>query len=135
MYTSKIMDRPPAAASMAMPAIAPIDWLPHEVPGIEVEVGVVMDGFENEGGLTGRVKLVRCEDLHTWNIMLSLGASEVVVKVLSIKGRDKGIPNGWSFSWESIATRERESPENRCVESLLVISQCVSLLSLIDVKR
>jgi hypothetical protein len=94
MYTSKIMDKPPAAASMAMPAIAPIDRLQHEVPGIEVGVGVAMDGFENEGGLTGRVELVRCEDLHTWDIMLSLGASEVVVKVLSIKGRDKGMPSG-----------------------------------------
>ena len=66
------MSKPLAVASMVMPAIAPIDRLPREVPGIGVEVGVVMGGFENERGLTDRVELVRCEDLHTWNIVLSL---------------------------------------------------------------
>jgi hypothetical protein len=28
--------------------------------------------------------------------------------------------NGWSLNWESMATRERESLETRCVESLLL---------------
>jgi hypothetical protein len=29
--------------------------------------------------------------------------------------------NGWSFNWAGMATRERESLEMRCVESLLVV--------------
>jgi len=33
--------------------------------------------------------------------------------------RDKGMSNSWSFNWASMATRERESLERRCVESLL----------------
>jgi hypothetical protein len=47
------------------------------------------------------------------------------------------MPNGWSFSWESMTTRERESLETRCVECLLVvyIYMCVCLLSLIDAKH
>jgi hypothetical protein len=36
-------------------------------------------------------------------------------------GSDKGMPNDWSFNWESIATRERAVPETCCVESLLVV--------------
>src|SRR2546423_10289519 len=36
-------------------------------------------------------------------------------------GRDKGMPNGWSFNWESMATKERENLETRCVDSLLVL--------------
>jgi hypothetical protein len=42
-------------------------------------------------------------------------------------GRDKGMLNGCSFNWESMATRERESLEMRCVESLFVIYMCVCL--------
>ena len=49
--------------------------------------------------------------------------------------RDKGMPNGWSFSGESIATREREGLEMRYVGSLLVVYVYVSLLSLIEAKR
>src|SRR5271154_5985885 len=42
---------------------------------------------------------------------------------------------GHSF-WENMATRERESLETHCVESLLVVYLLyVSLLSLIDAKR
>jgi hypothetical protein len=42
-------------------------------------------------------------------------------------GRDKGMPNGWSFNWESMTTRERESPGTCCVESLHVVyMSCVS---------
>jgi hypothetical protein len=40
-------------------------------------------------------------------------------------GRDKSMPNGWSFDWESMATRERESLETHCVESMLGFSMCV----------
>jgi len=36
-------------------------------------------------------------------------------------GKDKGMPNGWSFNWESMATEERENLETRCVDSLLVL--------------
>jgi hypothetical protein len=35
------------------------------------------------------------------------------------------MPNGWSFNWEGMATREREGLETRCVESLLVIYLCL----------
>jgi hypothetical protein len=50
--------------------------------------------------------------------------------------REKGMPNGWSFDWASMATRERESLETCCVESLLVVYVlCVVLLSVIDAKR
>jgi hypothetical protein len=39
----------------------------------------------------------------------------------------KGMPNGWSFNWESMTTREMESPGMRCVEGLLVVYMgCVS---------
>jgi hypothetical protein len=34
-----------------------------------------------------------------------------------------------------MATRERADLETRCVESLLVLHVCVSLLCLVDVKR
>jgi hypothetical protein len=34
--------------------------------------------------------------------------------------------NCWSFNWESMAARESESLETRCVESFLV--NCVSVL-------
>jgi hypothetical protein len=44
-------------------------------------------------------------------------------------GRDKSIPNGWSFNWESMATREMESLERRCVASLLVVYVCVLAIS------
>ena len=49
--------------------------------------------------------------------------------------RDKDMPNGWCFNWESMATRERENLETYCVGSLLVVYVCLSLLSLIDAKR
>jgi hypothetical protein len=43
------------------------------------------------------------------------------------------MPNSWSFDWASMATRERESLETCCVESLLVVYVlCVVLLSVID---
>ena len=45
-----------------------------------------------------------------------------------------GIPNGWSFNWESMATRERENLEKRCVESFLVVYLCCCFLSMIDAK-
>ena len=50
-------------------------------------------------------------------------------------GRGKGMLNGWLFNWVSTATREMESLETCCVENLLVVYVCVSLLSLIDAKR
>src|ERR1700733_2383364 len=34
---------------------------------------------------------------------------------------DKGMPNGWSFNWGSMTTKERAGLETRCVESLLVV--------------
>jgi hypothetical protein len=46
------------------------------------------------------------------------------------------MPNGWSFNWESMATKERENLETRSVGTLLVVYVLLmSLLSLIDVKR
>jgi hypothetical protein len=45
------------------------------------------------------------------------------------------MPNGWSFNWESMATRERETLEMRCVESLLDVCAMCVLLSVIDAKR
>jgi hypothetical protein len=42
--------------------------------------------------------------------------------------------NGWSFNWESMATREREGLETRCVERWLVTFICVIAI-LIDAKR
>lgn len=50
-------------------------------------------------------------------------------------GRDKGMPNGWSSNWESIAMRKRESLETRSVESLLVVYVLCVSLSPIDAKR
>jgi hypothetical protein len=44
------------------------------------------------------------------------------------------MPNGWSFNWESMATREREGLQTRCVESLLVVYLSVSLLCLVDAR-
>jgi hypothetical protein len=48
------------------------------------------------------------------------------------RGGDKGMPNGWSFNWGSMTTKERAGLETRCVESLLVVYLCVSLLCLGD---
>ena len=39
------------------------------------------------------------------------------------------MPNGWSFNRESMATREREGLDTRCVESLLVVYLCVLPMS------
>jgi hypothetical protein len=39
------------------------------------------------------------------------------------------MPNRWSFNWESMATKGKESLEMRCVESLLVVYVCVCPLS------
>jgi hypothetical protein len=44
-------------------------------------------------------------------------------------GRGKGIPNGWSFNWNGMATRERAGLETRCVESLLVVYLCLLAIS------
>jgi len=42
------------------------------------------------------------------------------------------MPKGWSFNWESMATREKGNLETRCMESLLVVYVLrVSWLSLI----
>jgi hypothetical protein len=42
------------------------------------------------------------------------------------RGRDKGMPNGWSFNWE------REGLETRCLGSLLVVYLSLCLM---DAKR
>lgn len=39
------------------------------------------------------------------------------------------MPNDWSFSWESMATEERESLETRCVRDLLVLYVSVLAMS------
>jgi hypothetical protein len=49
--------------------------------------------------------------------------------------RDEGVPDGWSFNGESMATREMAGLETRWVESLLVVHLCLSLLCLVDAKR
>ena len=50
-------------------------------------------------------------------------------KQVSYRRRDKGMPNGCSFNWESMAMRERKSLETHCVESLLVVYVCVLAIS------
>jgi hypothetical protein len=55
---------------------------------------------------------------------LNLVFARLAPKVVC-RGRDKGMPNSCSFSWENMATRERESLEMHCVESLLVVYVCV----------
>jgi len=39
------------------------------------------------------------------------------------------MPYSWSFNWESMAAKEREDLETRCVERLLVVYVCVLAIS------
>jgi hypothetical protein len=39
------------------------------------------------------------------------------------------MPYSWPFNWESMATKERENLETRCVERLLFVYVCVFAIS------
>jgi hypothetical protein len=49
--------------------------------------------------------------------------------------RDKGMPKGWLYDWEGVATMERQNPETRFCRTLACSSICVSSLSLIDAQK
>jgi hypothetical protein len=55
----------------------------------------------------------------------------VSFECLSYCGRDKGMPNGWSFNWESMATRERGKPEDALCRELgcCLCTMCVLAIS------
>ena len=44
------------------------------------------------------------------------------------------MPNSWLFNWESMATREKENLEKRCVESFLGVYMYCCFLSMVDAK-
>jgi hypothetical protein len=39
------------------------------------------------------------------------------------------MPNGWSFNWKGMVTKERECLETRCAESFLVVYVCILAIS------
>jgi hypothetical protein len=51
-------------------------------------------------------------------------------------GRDKGMPNGWSFNWKRLTTRERGKPRDAlCRKLACCLCTIFVLLSGIDAKR
>jgi hypothetical protein len=53
----------------------------------------------------------------------------VSFECLSYCGRGKGMPNGWSFNWESMATRERGKPGDMSYRELACCLRAICVLA------
>jgi hypothetical protein len=58
--------------------------------------------------------------ISSQNEAINVAADQPRDEETAVEGT-KACPNGCSFNWESMATRERESLEAHCVERLLLI--------------
>ena len=85
--------------------------------------------------VTNRVKR-RCLSQDSGMAMKGIMSALALGEQLWYCGKDKGVPNGWSFNWESMTTRERGKPRDAFCRKLACCLPAICVLpSVLDAKR